>query len=214
MVVDTGTSFFASANLNLPEGVSFITQPTWSALGYALPAALGTCLAAPDRRQMVFLGDGAFQMTAQELSTILRLDLKPIILLLNNNGYTIERLILGPESSYNDINPWNYTQIPAAFDTRNRAVVHLVTTEAELQAALHAASDASRLHLLELVLPRMDAPEELVRFGQRAAEFDFPHARDEGESRTIADSELGDLGGQRGIVSWVRCSTRPLEGPR
>jgi TPP-dependent 2-oxoacid decarboxylase len=59
-------------------------------------AFLGTLLAAPRRRQLLFIGDGAFQMTAQELSTILRRGLKPIIFLVNNNGYTIERLILGP----------------------------------------------------------------------------------------------------------------------
>ena len=126
-------------------------------------------------------------MTVQELSTILRLNLKPIIFLLNNDGYTIERLILGPESSYNDISAWHYSQIPVAFDTNNRAVVHLVRTEAELQSALHAASDASRLHLLELLLPRMDAPEPLVRFAQRAAAFNFPQIRDGNESETNAD---------------------------
>src|SRR5580704_15475362 len=115
IVSDTGTSFFASAQLTLPDGTSFVTQPIWGSLGYALPAALGTCLAAPDRRQLIFLGDGAFQMTVQELSSILRLNLKPIIFLLNNDGYTIERLIFGPESSYNDISPWRYCEIPAAF---------------------------------------------------------------------------------------------------
>jgi indolepyruvate decarboxylase len=187
IVSDTGTSFFASANLNLPDGVSFIAQPIWGSLGYALPAALGTSLAAPDRRQLVFLGDGAFQMTVQELSTILRLNLNPIIFLLNNNGYTIERLILGSESSYNDISPWQYSEVPAAFDTRNRAVVHVVRTEAELEAALHAGRDVSKLHLIELVLPRMDAPEALVRFARKAAAFDFPQMRDGNESETNAD---------------------------
>jgi indolepyruvate decarboxylase len=187
IVSDTGTSFFASANLNLPDSASFVAQPIWAALGYALPAALGACLAATDRRQLVFLGDGAFQVSVQELSTILRLNLKPVIFLLNNDGYTIERLILGRESSYNDTSPWRYTEIPAAFDANNRAVVHLVRTEAELEAALHSANDASRLHLLELVLQRMDAPESLVRFAQRAAAFDFPQIRDAKESETKAD---------------------------
>jgi indolepyruvate decarboxylase len=185
IVSDTGTSFFASANLNLPDSASFVAQPIWAALGYALPAALGACLAATDRRQLVFLGDGAFQMSVQELSTILRLNLKPIIFLLNNDGYTIERLILGRESGYNDISPRRYTEIPAAFDANNRAVVHLVRTEAELEAALHTANDASTLHLLELVLQRMDAPESLVRFAQRAAAFDFPQIRDLNESETL-----------------------------
>ena len=114
-------------------------------------------------------------------------NLNPIIFLLNNDGYTIERLILGPESSYNDISPWQYSQFPVAFDTRNRAVVHVVRTEAELEAALHASRDISKLHLLEVVLPRMDAPEALVRFAQKAAAFDFPQMRDGNESETNAD---------------------------
>jgi indolepyruvate decarboxylase len=79
------------------------------------------------------LGDGAFQMTVQELSTILRLELKPIIFLINNDGYTIERLIFGPHSSYNDLSPWHYGRIPAALDKRERAVIHSVKTETELQ---------------------------------------------------------------------------------
>src|ERR1700724_1737932 len=126
LVSDAGTSFFASSNLNLREGTTFIGQPIWGALGYALPATLGTCLAAPERRHLLFLGDGAFQMTAQELSTILWRDLNPIIFLLNNDGYTIERLIYGADSSYNDIDPWRYGQFSAAVDPRERVLIHCV----------------------------------------------------------------------------------------
>jgi indolepyruvate decarboxylase len=187
VVTDTGTSYFASSNLTLPQCTAFIAQPVWASLGYALPAALGTGLAASDRRQLIFLGDGAFQMTVQEISTILRLELKPIIFLINNDGYTIERLIFGSHSSYNDLNPWHYGRIPAALDKQERAVVHSVRTEAELRTALHAASDASRLHFIELVLAQLDAPEALVRFAQRAAEFDFPQMCDEDEAGTVAD---------------------------
>jgi indolepyruvate decarboxylase len=188
MVIDTGTCFFSAANLSLPEQVSFVAQPIWGALGYALPAVVGTCLAAPDRRQLVFLGDGALQMSAQELSTILRLDLKPVIFLLNNDGYTIERLIYGAKSSYNDISPWRYGEIPAVFDANGRAVVHLVRSSAELQTALREASDASKLHFIELVLSRMDAPETLVRFAKRAAAFDFPQILDRDGPETITEA--------------------------
>ena len=179
LVSDTGTSFFASSNLNLPEGTTFIGQPIWGSLGYALPATLGTCLAAPERRHLLFLGDGAFQMTAQELSTILWRDLNPIIFLLNNDGYTIERLIYGEDSSYNDINPWRYGQFSAAVDPRERVMIHCVRNEAELQSALRATDDSTRPHLIELILPRMDAPDSLVRFAKKAAEFDFPQLLEE-----------------------------------
>jgi TPP-dependent 2-oxoacid decarboxylase len=62
-----------------------------------------------------------------------------------------------------------------------------VSTEAELQAALHAARDASRLHFIELVLAQLDAPEALVRFARRAAEFDFPQICAEDEAGRVAD---------------------------
>jgi TPP-dependent 2-oxoacid decarboxylase len=126
-------------------------------------------------------------MTVQELSTILRLELKPVIFLINNDGYTIERLIFGPHSSYNDVNPWHYGRIPAVLDKKERAVVHCVRTEAELRMALAAANDASRLHLIELVLTQLDAPDALVRFAQRAAEFDFPQVRDDDEAGAVVD---------------------------
>jgi indolepyruvate decarboxylase len=179
LISDTGTSFFASSNLHLPEGTTFIGQPIWASLGYALPAVLGTCLAAPQRRHLLFLGDGAFQMTVQELSTISWRDLNPIIFLMNNDGYTIERLIYGTNSSYNDLNPWRYGRFPAAFDPRERAVIHHVRNEAELELALQATSDSSKPHLIEIFLPRMDAPEPIVKFAKRAAEFDFPQLLEE-----------------------------------
>jgi indolepyruvate decarboxylase len=115
----------------------------------------------------------------QELSTILRLNLKPIVFLVNNDGYTIERLILGENSGYNDINPRLYGQLPAALDRNNRTVVHLVRTNSESQAALTAAGDASAPHLIEVMFPRMEVPEPLARFARRAAEFDFSQIREE-----------------------------------
>jgi indolepyruvate decarboxylase len=174
LITDTGTSFFASSNLRLPEGVTFIGQPIWGSLGYALPGALGTCLALPQRRNLVFLGDGALQMSAQELSTILWRDLAPIIFLLNNDGYTMERLIYGADSSYNDLSPWFYGRLAAALDPRERIVIHSVRNETQLQQALQETSDSIKPHLIEIVLPRMDAPEPLVLVAKQAAKFDFP----------------------------------------
>jgi indolepyruvate decarboxylase len=179
LISDTGIAFFGAANLKLPAGATFIGQSIWASLGYGLPAALGACLAAPERRHLLFLGDGAFQMTAQELSTLLGRDLNPIIFLLNNDGYTIERLIYGAESSYNDLNPWRYGRFPAVVDVRERTLTHCVRNRAELDLALEAASDTGRPHLIEIMLPRMDAPEPLVRFAGRVAEFDFPQLLEE-----------------------------------
>ena len=116
-------------------------------------------------------------MTAQELSTILRPGLKPIIFLVNNNGYTIERLILGPASSYNDVNQWRYAEAATFFDTRDQAIAYTVRTEDELEAALTAARGREALVLIELVMSRLDAPVPLAHLAQRCAEFNFPSSR-------------------------------------
>jgi indolepyruvate decarboxylase len=174
VLADVGTSSAGTVGLRMPSGVAVIGQPLWAAVGYSLPALLGTLLAAPRRRQLLFIGDGAFQMTAQELSTILRQGLKPIIFLVNNNGYTIERLILGPGSSYNDVNPWRYAEAASFFDTQDQASAYRVRTEDELEDALAAASAREALVLIELVMNRLDALGHLVNFAQRCAEYNFP----------------------------------------
>jgi indolepyruvate decarboxylase len=174
VLAENGTCSAGTAGLRMPCGVTVVGQPLWAAIGYALPALLGTLLSAPRRRQLLFIGDGAFQMTAQELSTILRRGLKPIVFVINNDGYTIERLILGPDSSCDDINQWRCAKAASFFDTRDQAISYTVHTENELEDALVAAEHPGSLVLIELVMSRMDAPSPLVNFARRAAEFDFP----------------------------------------
>ncbi len=179
ILADTGTCSFAAGALPLPENTIFVSQPIWGSIGYALPATLGICLAEPNRRQILFIGDGAFQMTVQELSTILRLDLNPIIFLINNDGYTIERLILGAEAAYNDIQPWAYRDVPGAFGLAERVRSHVAATEEELAAAIAAAEKNSGASIIEVLLPRMDGPGMLAKFARLAAEFDFPQLREQ-----------------------------------
>ena len=72
-------------------------------------STLGAALAARDMqlgRTILFIGDGSLQLTVQELSTMMRLRLKPIIFVLNNSGYTIERWLHGKVRKYNDIVNW------------------------------------------------------------------------------------------------------------
>ena len=99
-------------------------------------------MAAPSRRHVLFIGDGSFQVTAQELSSILRHRLAPVIFLINNDGYTIERLILGASSSYNDIQPWRYASLCEIFADGARFDSRRVSTADELEAALAAAGSA------------------------------------------------------------------------
>lgn len=100
---EQGTACFGAAALNLPQGCKFIVQSLWASVGYTLAAAYGAQIAEPERRVIVLIGDGSAQFTAQELGSMLRDGLKPVIFLLNNEGYTVERVINGPEQRYNDI---------------------------------------------------------------------------------------------------------------
>lgn len=79
IIGEVGTSNSALSGIKLPATAKYIAQPLWGSIGYTLPALLGSLLAAPERRQILFIGDGSFQLTVQELSTIIRHGLKPII---------------------------------------------------------------------------------------------------------------------------------------
>ncbi len=173
VLAESGTSNIGLTREVLPADVQYIASNIWGAIGYTLPATLGTCLAAPERRSLLFIGDGSFQLTAQELSTLLRLDRKPVIFLLNNRGYTIERFILGMTDAYNDVANWDYAGLPAVLSDRGNFHVRVAQTEAERAAALALAEDADRLFLIELRLDAFDAPETLRRFGPATAEFDY-----------------------------------------
>ena len=173
VLADNGTAQSGLAGIRLPAGATYVGQPTWGSIGYALPALLGSLLAEPSRRQVLFIGDGSFQMTAQEVSTILRHNLRPIIFLINNRGYTIERVILGPHAAYNDIQNWRYAELAAQMADGRCVRGFTVTNEAELELALEQAHDATEFTLIELMMGKLDAPIGLQRMGPQAAAYDY-----------------------------------------
>lgn len=173
VVADIGVAYFGSLLVNFPKGTTFVGQLLWASIGYSLGALLGCALAkptegiaSPQRRSILFIGDGSFQMTAQELSTLLRYELKPIIFLINNDGYTIERDIHGEKMPYNDIQPWKYHQLPEVFGNNSWSVK--VSTESELETALQtAAENRDKLTFIEVVMEKMDNPENLLKLLQQ-----------------------------------------------
>jgi indolepyruvate decarboxylase len=161
VIAETGDALIATIDLLLYGDTEYIGQALYTSIGYAVPACLGAALAAPDRRPIVLVGDGAFQMTAQELSTIIRHQLNPIFFLINNDGYTIERAI--HEGSYNDIQPWRYHQLPQVFGESWSCEVR---TEAELESALTQARLNTSLSLIEVHLERHDWSFGVQRLGE------------------------------------------------
>jgi alpha-keto-acid decarboxylase len=172
VLADQGCSFYGMATHRLPHDVTFIGQPLWASIGYALPALLGACLAAPGRRGVLLIGDGAAQMTIQELSTVFRSGLAPVVVVLDNDGYTVERAIHGPDEPYNDIARWDWTLAPSLFapNPSRSPLVARATTVGELQAALDTALAApDRLSLIQAVVPRMDVPDLLTTLARSAS---------------------------------------------
>ncbi len=164
VIAETGVALFSAAEMLMPEGATFIGQTFYGSIGYTVGATLGTAIAAPDRRSVLFVGDGAFQVTGQELSTIIRYQLKPVIFLLNNDGYTIERVIC--ERPYNDIQRWHYHKLVEVF---GGGLGLDVRTEGELETALARAATADGVVFIEVHTERMDCPEALRSAGRSMA---------------------------------------------
>jgi indolepyruvate decarboxylase len=162
VVADQGTSFYGMAAHRLPRGVTFIGQPLWGSIGYTLPATLGAGLAHPDRRPVLLIGDGAAQLTVQELGVFSREGLSPVIVVVNNDGYTVERMIHGKTAPYNDIVRWNWADIPNALGVTNHLTFRAHTYGELDDAFVAAAEHQDRMVLIEAVVPRLDIPELLT----------------------------------------------------
>ncbi|WP_186369774.1 alpha-keto acid decarboxylase family protein [Yersinia aldovae] len=162
VITDQGTSSFGAATLSLPANCIFISQSLWGSIGFSLPAAYGVQAALPERRVILIVGDGAAQLTIQELGSLLRDGLKPVIFLLNNQGYTVERAIHGPQQPYNDIAVWDWSQIPRVFSMRNAILTRSVTEVDQLQQVLEQLEECDQLAFIEVVVPPMDVPELLA----------------------------------------------------
>ncbi|BCI85689.1 hypothetical protein NIIDMKKI_08950 [Mycobacterium kansasii] len=161
VLAEQGTSFYGMADHRLPHGVTFIGQPLWGSIGYTLPAALGAAVAHRDRRTVLLIGDGAAQLTVQEIGNFSREGLSPVIVVVNNDGYTIERAIHGETASYNDIAAWSWTAVPSALGVTDHLAFR-ARTYGELDDALTAAAaHRDRLVLVEAVLPRLEIPHLL-----------------------------------------------------
>ena len=170
LLTDNGTSY-AIFGFRLPPKCTVVASVIWGSIGYSVGALLGTLTAAPERRHLLFIGDGSFQETAQELSTMLRHDCKPVIFLINNGGYTIERGYMGKTSDYNDIARWAYTELPKAFRPDTTAQSFVVKTVADLERALSAPNDS--LILIESVMDPYDAPAAVIHSSNNGAELDY-----------------------------------------
>lgn len=167
VLAEQGTSFYGIGAHRMPGDVVFIGQPLWASIGFTLPAILGAALAAPQRRPVLLIGDGAAQLTISELGTIVRNGVPAIVVIVDNDGYTIERAIHGPDAEYNDIAAWDWVALSRALGAASAVAADTID---ELNAALAAArSQSGGVSVIVARTPRGDVPPLLTAIAKAAA---------------------------------------------
>jgi indolepyruvate decarboxylase len=165
VIADIGDALFAATELVTHERTDFLSPAYYTSMGFAVPAALGAEVARPGDRVVAICGDGAFQMTGMELSTIVRRGHCPIIIVLDNGGYGTERLLHAGDWAFNEIHPWKYARLP---DLLGGGTGYEVRTEADFDAAITKAwADRSAMSLIHVHLDRTDASQAMRRLGER-----------------------------------------------
>jgi indolepyruvate decarboxylase len=167
IVIESGSSTAGIVPLPLPDGAEVYCQTLWGSIGWATGATLGIALADPSRRTVLFTGEGSHQLTAADVGTMGRNGLKPIIFVLNNEGYMVERALeTNPDWVYNDLASWNYHDLPAALGCRGWFTAK-VATLGELDAAMARAATGESASYIEVVGGRMDLPAQLALAHER-----------------------------------------------
>jgi TPP-dependent 2-oxoacid decarboxylase len=169
LVLETGDSWFNGQKFHLPRGAGYFFQMQYGSIGWATPATLGISLgAAPGRRTISMIGDGSFQLTAQEVSSMIRHQADPIIFLINNRGYTIEVEI--HDGPYNNIKNWDYAGLMNVFNAEEGNGLGLrANTAGELADAVSKALAHRGPVLIECTIDRDDCTAELLEWGSRVA---------------------------------------------
>ncbi|CAK9139986.1 unnamed protein product [Ilex paraguariensis] len=170
VIAETGDSWFNCQKLKLPEGCGYEFQMQYGSIGWSVGATLGYAQAVPDKRVIACIGDGSFQVTAQDVSTMLRCGQRTIIFLINNAGYTIEVEI--HDGPYNVIKNWNYTGlVDAIHNGEGNCWTTKVRYEEELIEAIKTATNAKKdcLCFIEVIVHKDDTSKELLEWGSRVS---------------------------------------------
>ncbi|KAK4502139.1 hypothetical protein PRZ48_005562 [Zasmidium cellare] len=183
VVTETGTSAFGAAATKLPAGCLMYNQTIFGSIGYAGGSAVGAFQAAKEagrlKRGILITGEGSLQLTPMCFADMLKLDHKPIVFVLNNNGYTVERLIHGKHASYNTLPVWDYDALRKVFGPTHPSRYHgPIKTRAQFDSLLKDKQFQSSdvFQLVELVLGELDAPLSIRLVTSAIEEFNQKHA--------------------------------------
>lgn len=165
LVAETGTCLLQLNAIRLPAGVAMESQTLWGSIGWGTPAALGCALAGPDQRVVLVTGDGAHQLTAQELGVMQTAGAQPIVIVLNNGIYGVEALISETGHTYNTLPTWQYSRLPGVFGCEGWWCGRVSTRQELEDALLQIRTHDSGGAYLEVLIPAEESqplPEELI----------------------------------------------------
>ena len=171
---ETGTASHGLTEIKIPDGVKLVRSQIWGSIGAMLPMQMGAMLASPEKRHILLIGDGSFQVSAQALSRMIYNKQNPIIFLIDNDGYTIERYIMGMKRDYNDIPKWDYSLLPQAFSKgQSNMKTAEARTQGELEEILKTLDDVNEGIIITVYMNQEDSPEVMVDYGKNKEDFNF-----------------------------------------
>jgi indolepyruvate decarboxylase len=157
IIADVGDAMFGGSGISVNRN-HFLSPAFYNSMGFAIPGCLGAHCANTNLRCLVLVGDGSFQMTSNELSTIIRRGFNPIIVVLNNGGFMTERFF--KDGPYNDIGNWNYHNMGMVL---GGGIGEQVTTEGELDLAFAKALASKQVFIINAMLDKTDASPALKK---------------------------------------------------
>ncbi|CEP60286.1 phenylpyruvate decarboxylase ARO10 LALA0_S01e07228g [Lachancea lanzarotensis] len=182
-VVETGSFQFGVRDYVFPPNLRYISQAFYLSIGMALPCALGVGLGMRDYplhhiivgqedncivstpKLILCEGDGAAQMTVQELTSFLRYKIPVEIFVWNNRGYTVERAIRGSTRAYNDIMNWDWTKLLSVLGDADEISSCGLSFDSvgDLAKFFETFRDPHNkvVRLAEVILSVLDIPEQL-----------------------------------------------------
>ncbi|MGV8880203.1 MAG: biosynthetic-type acetolactate synthase large subunit [Sphingobacteriaceae bacterium] len=150
---------------------SNVTSGGLGTMGFALPAAIGAKYGALDRTVVAIIGDGGFQMTLQELGTIMQCGIDVKILILNNRFLGMVRqwqqLFNDKRYSFVDIKSPDFVKVAAAYDIPGQ----MVDKRADLQPALKKMLENEGSFLLEVMVTKENNVFPMVPQGCSVSEI-------------------------------------------
>ncbi|SHL38894.1 alpha-keto acid decarboxylase family protein [Flavobacterium johnsoniae] len=187
VVADAGFPLLGAQGIRIAEPNGFVAQASWLSIGYSVPAATGIKCARPDKRPVVFVGDGAFQETCQAISTQNKLKHDTVVFVLDNGIYGIEQMLVNPNPfrgaekveysipdlndiyDYNQMHRWKYAKLVDVFGGRGFEV----STLDELNEVLKHLENIKENTIVHVNIPKTSIPESIAYKTEEPGEDEF-----------------------------------------